>query len=227
VISGVLPNASWLVTDRTAGDSQGAFAFNNLALHVGDEVQAVTANRTALARQLHAPIVFATAAHSNQVGYVDALTDDVPGVDALISDQAGLAVAAQSADCAMIGIAAGRWVAAVHCGWRGLVAGVIPATLTALTDRGADLSNAYAHVGPVICPQCYPVGEDTSAAVADVCPTAVPAPGRIDLRAGVLAQLNGIETTHDPRCTFEDPDLYSYRRDGVTGRQALAIVRMS
>lgn len=55
----------------------------------------------------------------------------------------------------------------------------------------------------------------------------VPAPGRIDLRAGVLAQLNGIETTHDPRCTFEDPDLYSYRRDGVTGRQALAIVRMS
>jgi len=227
VISGVLPNASWLVSDRTAGDSQGAFAHNNLALHVGDDPQAVAANRAELARQLAAAVVFATAAHSNRVGYVEGPTEDVPGVDALITDQPGLAVAAQGADCAMIGIVAGPWVAAVHCGWRGLAAGVIPATLTAMADRGADLAQARAHVGPVICPQCYPVSGEISDEVEAACPPAVPTRGRIDLRAGVLSQLAGIPTTHDARCTFETPDLYSYRRDGVTGRQALAIVRRS
>jgi copper oxidase (laccase) domain-containing protein len=106
------------------------------------------------------------------------------------------------------------------------VAGVVPATLTALRRRGADLGTAEAHLGPSICSACYVVDADRAAQIAASCPEAV-AGDRVDLRAGVVAQLaaQGIPATADARCTAEDPDLYSYRRDGVTGRQALAIVR--
>jgi copper oxidase (laccase) domain-containing protein len=130
----------------------------------------------------------------------------------------------------MLGLAAGPWVAAVHCGWKGLVAGVVPAVLDALAHRGAALHLAHAHLGPSICPRCYPVDAERAGRVAEVCPTAVVGQGRalsIDVRAGVLAQLaaRGIHASADPRCTAEDPALYSYRRDGVTGRQALVILR--
>lgn len=225
------PNASWRVTDRLAGDSQGAFAFNNLAEHVGDDPAAVASNRARLARSLGvATVVFARASHSNGVALVTAGVPDVPGVDALITDRAGLAVAAMGADCVMVGLTAGDWVAAIHCGWRGLVTGVVPTTLRELRGHGADLGSASAHLGPSICGACYAVDAQRAAAVRSVCPEAVVESSGgfgVDVRTGVLAQLAeaGIAATADPRCTAEDPDLYSYRRDGRTGRQALAIVR--
>lgn len=230
--SGSLNDASWLVTDRTVGASQGAFAFNNLAVHVGDDPAAVAANRSSLARSLGVPaVVFTRAAHSDTVAHVTAAVPDVAATDALITDTPAVAIAAQGADCVMAGIAcADGWIAAVHCGWRGLVAQVVPGTLQALRDAGADLRGARAHLGPSICPGCYPVDDRRAAEVAQVVPQAV-VQGRsgraVDVRAGVVAQLAaaGVEATWDTRCTAQDPDLYSFRRDGLTGRQALAIVR--
>jgi YfiH family protein len=226
VISGVLQNASWFVTDRLDGDSQEAFAFNNLAVHVGDDPTRVAANRAALAARVGCPVVFTRAAHSASCRYVAEAGPDIRGVDALITDVPGLALAAQGADCAMTVVAAGNWVAAIHCGWKGLVAGIVPATLAALDARGADLDAAQAHLGPAICAGCYQVDPQRLAAVADVTPEAVRGQG-VDVRAGVVAQLRaqGISATVDSRCTFEDPDLYSYRRDSRTGRQAIVIVR--
>ncbi len=223
----MLKSASWLVTDRTAGASQGAFATNNLAVHVGDDPAHVAANRSALQARVGLQVVFTRAAHSREVRYVTRAQPDVPGVDALITDRPGLALAAQGADCVMLGLAAGPWIAAVHCGWRGLVDGVVPATLAALAAAGADLSRAGAHLGPAICGRCYAVDQNRAAQVSEVAPDAVgPGPG-VDVRAGVVSQLAaaGIRASVDPRCTFEDPQLYSYRRDGRTGRQAIVIWR--
>ena len=45
----------------------------------------------------------------------------------------------------------------------------------------------------------------------------------VDVRAGLIRQLMGMGVTaieSDPRCTIEDTDFFSYRREGVTGRQA-------
>lgn len=230
--SGSIHDASWLITDRTVGVSQGAFALGNLAVHVGDAPEAVAANRAALAERLGVPaVVFTRAAHSRNVKYINQVVPDVPDADALITDCPGLAIAAQGADCAMVGLSTGDgWIAAIHCGWQGLRRGVVPATLDAMLAAGSGLPDARAHVGPTVCPACYPVDEQRAAAVADVLPAAVvtgasgPA---IDLRAGVLAQLRGygVEVSIDPRCTAETEELYSYRRDGVTGRQALVVLR--
>ena len=225
-------DASWLVTDRKAGASRGAFASNNLAVHVGDDPRAVAANRAELTTRMGLQhVVFAAAAHGAEVARVDSAGADVQGVDALISRTPGIGIAAQGADCVMLAVASpDGWSAAVHCGWKGLVAGVVPATLDALADAGCDLTGAEAHLGPSICAQCYAVPLERAAAVAAVVPEAVvrdEARVLLDVRAGVLAQLRtgGVPATWDRRCTVEDPDLYSYRRDGVTGRQALIIGR--
>jgi hypothetical protein len=232
VIAGTIHDASWLVTDRTVGASQGAFAFGNLAVHVGDEPAAVALNRAALARDLGVRgVVFTRAAHSSRVAYVEKVVDDVPGVDALITDRPDLAIAAQGADCAMVALATSDgWIAAVHCGWQGLVEGVVANTAKALVEAGADVDGGIARLGPNICARCYPVDADRAATVSRVVPEAVGEHAGspvIDVRAGVLAQLAecGVRATADERCTREDHDLYSYRRDGVTGRQAIAVVR--
>ena len=230
--SGSLHNASWLVTDRTVGASQGAFALGNLAVHVGDDPAAVAANRRALADLLGVPqVVFTRAAHSATVTYVDRIVPDVPDSDGLVTDRPDLAIAAQGADCAMVALTtADGWIAAVHCGWKGLVLGVVPAALEVMRTAGSTLEDPRAHVGPTICPRCYPVDPQRAAEVAAVAPDAVVEHGgtpAVDLRAGLTAQLaeHGVRADWDPRCTAEDPDLYSHRRDGVTGRQALSIIR--
>lgn len=232
MISGVLQNASWLVTDRTGGTSQGAFAFNNLAVHVGDEPTSVAGNRARLEESLGRPIVFSRPVHSNRVHHVSGPGPDVPGVDALITDRADLGIAALGADCVTVALAAGGWVAAIHCGWQGLVNEVVPATLNALEGQGVDLRKAQAHLGPAICGRCYAVDEQRAMQVRAVCESAVvtgPTGWGVDVRVGVLDQLaaRGIRATWDPRCTAEDPTLYSYRRDGQTGRQAIVVARES
>ncbi len=232
MISGSLHDASWLVTDRRVGASQGAFAFGNLAVHVGDAPEAVTANRSALAQRLGVPgVVFTRAAHSSNVVHVDDVVPDVADSDALVTDRAGLAIAAQGADCAMIGIAsADGWIAAVHCGWQGMVRRVVAATLERMAAAGSTLEAPLAHVGPTICARCYPVSRDRAEQVAAVVPSgAVEMDGlpAVDLRAGLAAQFKalGVTVSWDPRCTAQSAELYSHRRDGRTGRQALTIMR--
>lgn len=232
MISGTFNNASWLVTDRNGGASRGAFASNNLAVHVGDEPVNVARNRAALARECAVPaVVFARAAHSNAVAYVDRVVDDVPGVDALFTDQPSLALAAQGADCVPLALAsADGWIAAVHSGWRGLVVGVVASTVEALAAAGCDVNTLQAHLGPSICGGCYAVDPQRAGEVEAVCPAAVVRRAdtcAVDVRAGVLHQLAqlGVPATWDPRCTAEDLELYSFRRDGVTGRHATVVMR--
>lgn len=229
--SGFINGASWLTTDRHGGVSQGAFTSNNLADHVGDDPTAVGANRSALANRCGvAEVTFVRAAHSDRAIRVQQVGEDVTGADALVTDQPGLALAALGADCVMLGLAGSDgWIAVVHCGWRGLADEVVPATLRLLQECGCDVESLEGHIGPSICKNCYPVGPDRVALVEAVAPTAIvkgDAGWAIDVRTGVLEQLqvSGVTATYDPRCTAEDPDLYSHRRDGVTGRQALVMV---
>jgi copper oxidase (laccase) domain-containing protein len=78
-----------------------------------------------------------------------------------------------------------------------------------------------------VCGACYEVPEHMQADVARVAPSAAvrtrAGTASLDLRAGVeeILRRAGIpEVVQDPRCTMEDRQLFSHRRDGVTGRQA-------
>ena len=85
--------------------------------------------------------------------------------DALVTRRSGLLLAVQVADCLPLLIAdqAKRVLAAVHAGWRGLLAGVVPRTLEAMQSRyDSDPRDCLAVIGPSIGPCCYEVGQEVA-----------------------------------------------------------------
>jgi YfiH family protein len=120
-----------------------------------------------------------------------------------------------------------RVIAAVHAGRVGARAGVLLAALDAMRQLGACLEKVEALLGPSACGQCYEVPERMQADVethlpGSACRTRWGTAG-LDLRAGLEQQLAAAGAARidvDPRCTIEDSRLYSYRRDGITGRLA-------
>lgn len=224
----------WMFTDRTRGHSQGPYAEANLGGHVGDEADAVRANRRSLAAEIGVPINALrtmTQVHGCEIAFIDgpvvAGDEAPPVVDALITKTADLALVTQVADCVPILVAtASGHVAAIHAGWRGVVAGVVDAALTWLSEEGDDPATMHAWIGPSICAGCYEVGPEVQAEVCAVTSDAFAhtrwGTTAIDVQAGVRQQLSrwGVVARIVPGCTFEDASLYSYRRDGRTGRQA-------
>jgi copper oxidase (laccase) domain-containing protein len=108
-----------------------------------------------------------------------------------------------------------------------MAAGVVPALVRAMTAAGADPARMCAVIGPAICGQCYEVPaamrDEVGAMVpGSACLTRMGTSG-LDLHAGISGQLASLgvrRVQRDERCTAEDDDLYSYRRDGCTGRLA-------
>lgn len=234
----------WAATGRfpaAGADGSSAEPFDrlNLATHVGDDPQAVRANRDAVRSIIRADhLVVMNAVHGADVREVRA-PGEAPLADALICQTPGLGVMALGADCVTMGIVGDddSTIAVVHCGWRGLVGDVVGATLSCLAERG--VSPAHIVLGPAICGTCYRVDHARADDVRAACSNGVTAAALvplgqgatgIDVRAGVVARLaemgaDGVPVQVVDGCTQEDPSLFSYRRDGVTGRQGLAMVR--
>ncbi|SOE02772.1 peptidoglycan editing factor PgeF [Blastococcus haudaquaticus] len=222
-----------VVTDRRGGRSRSPYDSFNLGDHVGDDPADVGANRSRVATELGVPedrLVWMSQVHGTRVAVVDGPQDGaVAGTDALVTATPGLVLCVLVADCVPVLLADHRTgvVAAVHAGREGVRQGVVPATLSAMASLGAKARHVTALLGPAVCGECYEVPAQMQADVARVAPSAAVrtrqgTPG-LDLRAGVAEILRraGIpEVVQDPRCTVEDPQLFSHRRDGVTGRQA-------
>jgi YfiH family protein len=222
-----------VVTDRRGGRSRAPYDSFNLGDHVGDDPGDVAANRARVARELAVPderLVWMSQVHGTGVAVVDGPQDGpVPDTDALVTAVPGLVLCVLVADCVPVLLAdpVAGVVAAVHAGREGFRQGVVPAALSAMASLGARARHVTALLGPAVCGECYEVPAQMRDDVARIAPSAAVAtragtPG-LDLRAGVAEVLSkaGIpEVVQDPRCTVEDPLLFSHRRDGVTGRQA-------
>jgi len=217
------------VTDRSGGVSRGRYSGLNLGLHVDDDPDAVSANRARLTERLGRPVVYMDQCHGAEVAVVDGVPDVAPSCDAVVTRSTEVALAVLVADCVPVLLSGGGVVAAVHAGRPGLVAGVVPRTLAVMRELGAGEVDAV--VGPSVCGRCYEVPaemRDTAARVepvsATVSWTGTPA---IDVAAGVVAQLRagGVEVRWVPGCSRERDDLYSYRRDGRTGRFAGVVAK--
>jgi hypothetical protein len=222
-----------VVTDRRGGASAPPYESFNLGDHVGDDPAAVAANRSRVARELAVPddrLVWMQQVHGAGVAVVDGpQAGPVATTDALVTSTRGLVLAVLVADCVPVLLAdpVAGVVAAVHAGREGVRRGVLPAALSAMASLGARARHVTALLGPAICGACYEVPADMQAEIARIAPaSAVPTrsgTAGLDLRAGLaelLARAGVREVVHDPRCTAEDPQLFSHRRDGVTGRQA-------
>jgi hypothetical protein len=150
--------------------------------------------------------------------------------DALVSTTPELALAVLTADCASIALGSSEGVfAAVHAGWRGLVAGVVGRAVATMRELGA--TEVVGALGPCIHGECYEFSEADLAEVAARCGEGVrgrTSDGRpaLDLPAAVAASLAacgvGLVPGRDA-CTACDPGYYSHRARGDRGRQALLV----
>ncbi|MBT1096877.1 MULTISPECIES: peptidoglycan editing factor PgeF [Streptomyces] len=226
--------AHFAFTDRWGGVSAAPYEELNLGGAVGDDPGTVTANRDIAAKSLGldpGDVVWMNQVHGSDVTVVDGPWRDrpVPEVDAIVTARRGLALAVLTADCVPVLLAdpVAGIVAAAHAGRPGMIAGVVPAALRAMTELGADPARIVARTGPAVCGRCYEVPDAMRAEVAAEEPTAyaetswgTPA---VDVAAGVHAQLARLgvhDRAQSPVCTLESGDHFSYRRDRTTGRLA-------
>ncbi|RVW09248.1 peptidoglycan editing factor PgeF [Prescottella agglutinans] len=225
-----------VVTTRAGGVSAAPYESFNLGDHVGDDPAAVETNRRRLADGIGLPferLVWMEQIHSRNVTVVDGPVDGpVPATDALVTKEPGLALVTLSADCVPILLSddeAGV-IAAVHAGRIGARIGIVPKVIGAMIEQGARPERIGAFLGPAASGRQYEVPAAMQADVEKFLPgsatrTAKGTPG-LDLRAGLRRQLlaAGISgVAEDPRCTIEDPTLFSHRRGAPTGRLAAVI----
>ncbi len=220
-------------TDRIGGASTAPYDSRNLGGLVGDDPATVRQNRekTALEFGLDPDrVVFMRQVHSAYVEYVTGpYGAEPPGLDGIVTRETGLALAVLVADCApvLVADAVNGVIGAAHSGRAGTALGVVPALIAEMRAYGGRPGDMVAFIGPAACGRCYEVSAELREQVAAEVPAAwattrqgTPA---LDLRAGIAAQLTaaGIpDVRHDDRCTIETPELFSYRREGTTGRFA-------
>ena len=223
------------------GDSGGGF---NLGLHVGDDPATVQRNRAALRGLLPGTPAWISQVHG--VDVVDSASVQ-PGApvqvgDASIATALGVVCVVMTADCLPVLFADldGKVVGAAHAGWRGLAAGVLGATVAAMRSAGAGELTAW--LGPAIGAAHIEGGADVLGTfvagarndleMAQVRAAFAPFGGRpgkylADMNAlarGLLARDGVARVWGGGYCTATEADrFYSYRRDGVTGRQASLI----
>lgn len=166
--------------------------------------------------------------HGNDVRVLD--DGGVSRCDGLLTDQRGVGLEVQSADCVPLLLLAPRTkaIAAVHAGWRGTLSGIASRAVSKLHEvYGAPFDEIHAAMGPAIRVCCYEVGDEVLSAFAesgrDIRRIARPGPrGRRHLnlleenRRQLVSAGVSPERVHDSGlCTFcENDDFYSFRREG-------------
>ena len=223
-----LSGARVAFSTRNGGVSDGPYRSLNLGILTDDDRARVTANRRRLADSIGlAPesVAMVWQVHGAELaewteppragGYA------VPGaplhqVDGHLTDLPGVGLLILGADCLPVALAGPGRVAMLHCGWRGLAAGIVERAVARFKEPPA------AAIGPGIGRCCYVVGTEVLAAFEDLDGVAN---GRmLDLRAVARARLeaSGVSRIEDvDLCTSCRSDLFfSHRRDsGITGRQ--------
>lgn len=211
-------------TNRHGGVSLGNFASLNLGDHVSDSIEAVIANRKIISEKF-GPTQYMNQVHGNRVAVIEEVTDEVPTADALITGIPGITLAVMVADCIPLILTSKHAVAAVHVGRKGLVNRVAEKTLEILGEISDQEISAT--IGPAICGKCYEVSSDIFNEVVDHQPSTASktlsgAPS-LDLVAGLISDLQDLgirKIDNQTRCTLEAEDLFSYRQNQITGRQA-------
>lgn len=203
-------------TDRTAGDLAVGSA------GVDDRRAAVAPVPWTWLHQVHGARVVVVTEPGEHAG---------AEADAAVTATPGCTLAVQVADCAPVALVSDAVVGVAHAGWRGIAAGVLPATVAAMRALGAGPIRAT--IGPCIRPGCYEFGEDDLEAVAALLGDAVrgrTSDGRpaLDVPAAVRASLAaaGVDDVDDAgTCTACSADHWSFRARRDAARQAVVAWR--
>lgn len=222
---------------RKGGVSTGVYASLNCGPGSADDGSSVEENRRRAVHKVGlsaAPLVTCHQIHSPDVArVVDPWTPaDAPKADALVTDQAGIALGVLTADCAPVLFCDARAgvVGAAHAGWKGAVGGVLEATVREMVRLGATSQNIRAAVGPCIHQKSYEVGNELCEAVLAASDWAFelfePSNGRaghyqFDLPGYVAGRLARLDLGHFEILAFDtyadENQFFSYRRSTHQG----------
>jgi len=229
---------------RSGGTSAAPWESLNVGAHVGDSLASVRVNRQRLVSALDLPAepIWLEQVHGIEVytAAEGACGVDVnqarPVADAAVTRAADVVLAIQVADCLPVLLcdAQGSVLGAAHAGWRGLVAGVLEATVAAMQT---DPTGIHVWFGPCIGPAHFEVGDEVREAFlrAGDSPEAFALNPRgrwqCDLPGLARRRLErlGVRSIHGgEHCTVADPvRFFSHRRDRQTGRMVALLWRPS
>ena len=226
-------NVKFISTPRFIEGGAGADCFGNfnLALHVGDESSAVSANRKFLEKHYKLPSSpqWINQTHSSVCIRLDSKFSSSEA-DASYSRTSGVVCGVLTADCMPVFVCdkRGTVVGIVHAGWRGLVGGVIESLIEEIKIEGSEL---LVHLGPAISQSAYEVGSEVKTQFLDRNSiferSFIEKNGKyyLDLYDGAKVILEGYGITSisgGECCTYEDSkQFFSFRRDGTcSGRMA-------
>jgi YfiH family protein len=226
----VLPHIRHGFFTRSGGVSTGLYASLNCGVGSNDERRNVLDNRARVAAALG--VDAASLATPYQVHGTDAVVVGAiwepgkgPKADAVVTDRPGVAIGVGTADCGPVLLAdpqAGV-VGAAHAGWRGALAGISDAAITAMEGLGARRDRIVAVLGPTISQENYEVGPEVRSAFLAADPAnarffaaaARPDRAMFDLPGYIVARLSaaGVAASAVGLCTYADPGrFFSYRR---------------
>jgi YfiH family protein len=230
------------VTTREGGVSSSPYDSLNLGTHVGDLPEAVLQNRQILKSALELPSEPLWLEQVHGIEVIDGYCAPACKADASYTSKPGVVCTVMTADCLPVFVAdkKGNEVAVVHAGWKGLLQGIIEASVKKFS---ASPDNVCVWLGPAIGPDNFEVGRDVLQAFMDEAADNVMEReavqrafrrrenrpekyladiyqlARIRLHRVGVKNISGGEF-----CTVENREMfYSYRRDGVTGRMASLI----
>ena len=224
---------------RRGGVSEGAYASLNCGYGSGDDPERVRANRARAAQKLGldgSALATAYQTHSAAVAVVDGASgpEDAPRADGLVTATPGIAIGVLTADCVPVLFAdpAAGVIGAAHAGWRGARAGILEATVDAMTGLGARAADIVAGIGPSIGQGSYEVGPEFHAEFVTENPGnedffapgesgaryLFDLPGYVGRRLSALA-LAAVEVLPVDSCADEER-FFSYRRAARRGEKA-------
>jgi len=211
--------------------------FGNLATHVEDDINRVMRNRQQLLQTLHLKHepIWLKQTHSDRVLEVNHRSHFDMDADGAITTEPLVPCVVLTADCLPLLLCDtdGTVVGAVHCGWRGILAGIIEKAVAKMAIHAK--SEIIAWMGPAIGMQAYEVGQEVydvfvnENKAASYAFKATPTPGKflMDMEHLARQRLQNIGVSGiygGGHCTYTEKDrFYSFRRNKVTGRMATLI----
>ncbi|GMQ93064.1 MAG: peptidoglycan editing factor PgeF [Acidimicrobiia bacterium] len=157
----------------------------------------------------------------DQVHGSDIVVATEPGnfgeADGIITTAPMLPIAVTTADCVPLVLMGAKSVAVVHCGWRGLAAGIIGEAVGLMEREGDAVVSAL--VGPHIGSCCYEVGGDVVEAIGGHTRSTTSGTRSVDLSDAVRARLVGVDVTALDACTMHDERFHSFRENATSHRQ--------
>lgn len=249
----VPPQVRAVFSTRQGGVSGAPYDSLNLGSHVGDDAAAVARNREVLRQTLGLEPNYLEQVHSTRVLALEKSQEQVPCADGSATTVPGVVCTVMVADCLPVLLAdrQGRWVAALHAGWRGLLGeagvGILEQGVeqyykafspSALVDTAQGASDLIAWLGPCIGPSAFEVGGEVREAFVAVdvgaaaCFQPLPqdkwladlsALARRRLAACGITRVYGNDGSL-PWCTVSNPSrFFSHRRDRISGRMAACV----